>query len=378
VLTLADDLQSGYSAAVQQVNAALGALVDQPGDGQSAAELRLAYMAAMDWYGEESQLLEIALNNVVVDAAANEVNDLASEVEDARAATALIDGALGARSFLVAAFYDGEGNERRDGGITEKDIGQTFGEQVEVVDRIRLDGVTDELIGAALSGHWIGVPEVASVDDAGTEACVVDNIAAPFDSVVERAADLLIEMVRNVVLDQAVDNLAAAAGWLGDGLNVAFRAVRGSTLHIFVEGGLWCFRRLLRKLGAVGRPCFEVVRHAFEAIQNIGEAIQNMSEDVVRFVCGVNDKIQVAQLRFQPGNGRPEPHMERMWEVANNKDKRKWQVAAWVGAHAIPVAKSTIVVPGGGLPILVILIAADAGIDFMLLNRAVTALQEAA
>jgi hypothetical protein len=371
VLTLPNALQGGYRDAVQIVNTALGALVNGPGEGQSAAELRLAYMAAMDWYGEESQLLETALNDAVVEAAASEADDLVSEVEDARAAAALIDGALGARSFLVAAFYDGAGNERRDRGISEQELEQTFGQQFEVVEPIRHDGVSEALITAALSGHWIDVPEVASVDDAGTEACIVENIAAPFDSVVERAVDLLYEMVGSALLDQGLDSLVTAAGWLGDGLNVLLRAARGSTLHIFVEGGLRCFRRLLRKLGAVGRSCFEVVQVAFGAIEVMGR-------DVVRYVCGVNEKIQLVQSRFHPDIGGPEPDTGRMWRVVDDQDKRKWQVARWVGAHAIPVAKSTIVAPGGGLPVLVILIAADAGIDFMLLNRALTALQEAA
>lgn len=373
------DIHRDYKEAALAVNIALDNLIN-PHERDRNVGLASAYSTAMASYDEQSRLLEAVLRTLAPDPGSSDSAIHVAQIEDALAAAALVDGCLATRSLLVGLFGDEETGGRFQ-GVSIQDMRDKFGRTyATAIEPIRAVGVSVELIDAVGTGIWpVNMREEALLPTLnGSPARNIDALRIrqftwePFGLVLGRAADNLTETAEEVTFAIVTDNLAVAAGWLGDGLKPVFRTLRGAGLHVIsficVDGARRCFRRLLSKLSAGGRILFDpVCQMLYKVKDRVHSSFKNAFEDLLM----VDRKATLVETRF-PTSGTLSPDLTRMMDVANTKDRRKWQVTHGLASLAIPMAVSIVTPvsgPLGGVPTALILFVALAGVDTVLLSR---------
>ena len=372
------DIHRDYKEAALAVNIALDNLINSHEHDQNVG-LASAYSTAMASYDEQSRLLEAVLRTLAPDPGSSDLEILGARIEDALAAAALVDGCLATRSLLVGLFGEETGVQFQ--GVSIRDMRNKFGNSyTAAIESIQAHGVSDELIDAVGTGNWPNnMREEALLPTLnGSPAQNIDALRLrqstwePFGLVLGRAADTLTETAEEVTFGIVTDNLAVAAGWLGDGLKPVFRTLRGAGLHVIsficVDGARRCFRRLLSKLSAGGRILFDpVCQMLYKVKDKVHSSFKNAFEDLLM----VDRKATLVETRF-PTSGTLLPDFRGMMHVANTKDQRKWQVTHGLASTAIPIVVSTVTPvsgPLGGVPTALILFVALAGVDTVLLSR---------
>jgi hypothetical protein len=375
-----EDLVADYRAAVSRINAVLTDLISRGNlvDDRAVVE---AYRSSLEAFSAQSDRLAGYLIEQRFPTGAPGQDANARDAENALAYAALVDGLVGLRSLL--AVPDDQSSLRPLGGVSADQLRRRLGSALDPrvltnLEAVRANGVSDDLITAALTGEAsTAMPESAllpAIPDVHETSRLGDVFLRALDLRLEPAAEKLVSATTDLTVDLLL-------GWLVKGVGVfrvseherLFEALREIDTHyVRVElriGACTCLRVLMRKMGAAAVELADQVRVALLGLEDfLIVTVRAMLENLL----GAKTTFGQTRVKLHARN-QPLPRFEVLSEEVISKDETKWKVAFGLADHAFPLAAASANLIGlGGVPILGILIVALLLVELALLERTVS------
>lgn len=365
-LQLNDELRTGYRGSIHGLNDVLKALAE-PHDPSGNGVLVQNLDQAGAHYTEMSRRLEDVLFEFT--SGENLSHDDRLAAEGALANAAFVDGLLGLRALLLVS--DSERPDAPFNGLDLDGLGERLGEfgwapLADAAAWVSGNGVSDQLIDAALSGEARNVPEDRLLDvgpghEVEDGVGPAETIKGAFGLVLDPAAQTLVEATKDAAMDFAAGFLVKAAPVLAGQLGPLIETLQEVDLHYVRVPcrrlACNCLRRLLAKMRADALGRLQGIANAFAGIN------EWLDDTVAAGFCTVlaHRLTQARQTQLMFGRaGIPEPGRLSMTYVAREGDARSWAITRGLAKHAIPIAAASAPLFGvGGVPVTAVLLLAS-------------------